>query len=129
MTNNLINMLELIPSEKSYYEKIWLDIKKKDHSNSAANYANAMPVANLMDKSNLERNDLKYIWKICCQHSKGIYKKEFFLVLKLISLKQNGITYKIENLKNCEILPKFSGIEIEGQKKKNSEEKKKKKIK
>lgn len=104
---NISQYIKYTIDENNYYSKLFgqLDTEKKGIVNSEK-------VANFMKTSGLNEQILKKIFLL--NHLKNIHyidKEEFFIILRLIGLAQNNMSYTIENLiKNSPIppLPRFN---------------------
>lgn len=101
------NHLKLSPKEEGYYTLLYdfvvLKMPEAPSKGIPAGHA-----ADFLKSSNLTIDDLKKIWRLSCVAPDTMTRTEFFTALKLVALRQQNLSYSIDNLKKEVTLPEFT---------------------
>ena len=107
MTTEATNHLKLAPAEHKYYAQMFGYVTEK----AGDDFGNILPAAvaaEFLKSSGLSIEDLKKIWRLSCVAPDSMNKSEFMTAMKLVALKQQGLSFSIENLKKECPLPQFT---------------------
>ena len=107
MTTEATSHLKLTPTEHGYYTQLYEYVTSK-LDNQPVTEIPANTAAEFLRTSGLTIDDLKKIWRLSCVAPNKMTKSEFFTALKLVALRQQKLSYSIDNLKKESGLPEFT---------------------
>lgn len=107
MTTEATNHLKLFTQEQTYFTALYTYVTSKLDDNTI-NGIPATHAAEFLKMSGLSIDDLKKIWRLSCIAPDVMARTEFFTALKLVALKQQNMSFSVDNLKKECRLPEFS---------------------